>query len=320
MTGGAGYIGSHVCKALYHAGFLPITYDNLSTGHAWAVQWGPLEVGDLRDAARLTEVFRKWQPAAVLHFAALAEVGQSMQDPLLYYHHNLTASLSLFHIMRTFEVNTIVFSSSCAIYGLPQEIPIPENHPQQPINPYGHSKIMGEQILHDLQTIHGWKVAILRYFNAAGADAEGQIGEAHHPESHLIPRVIQTALGLYPHLEIFGEDYPTQDGTAIRDYIHVEDLASAHRKALEKLLQEPPQWLPLNLGTGQGYSIRHVIQMVEKISQKKIPCRSALRRPGDPPVLIAHAQRARDLLEWQPLHSLESMIASALTWHMRPFS
>lgn len=315
VTGGAGYIGSHAAKALSQAGYLPITYDNLSTGHAWAVQWGPLEKGDLRDQDRLTTVFRTWQPIAVMHFAALAEVAHSMKDPLLYYDHNLLSSLTLFRVMRTFHVNTLVFSSSCSTYGLPVHIPIDETHPQLPINPYGHSKQMIETILNDLHTLHHWKIAILRYFNAAGADANGTIGEAHEPESHLLPRIIQSVLGQISDLEIFGDDYPTRDGTAIRDYIHVEDLALAHVQALTLLLSQSSLQLTLNLGTGQGSSIHEVIRTVEEIARQKVSYRMQPRRPGDPPMLVANANQAKTLLGWQPTHSLHSIVRSAYAWH-----
>ena len=235
VTGGAGYIGSHTCKALAKAGFTPITYDNLTSGHEWAVRWGPLARGDILDRDRLDEVFRQYQPSAVMHFAAYAYVDESVEQPLKYYRNNVAGALNLLDVMREHGVNYIVFSSTCATYGLPQAIPMPEDHPQNPVNPYGASKLMVERMLTDFGTAYGLRSISLRYFNAAGADPDGEIGEDHDPETHLIPLVLETAAGRRPNITIYGTDYDTPDGTCIRDYVHVTDLAKAHVLALKAL-------------------------------------------------------------------------------------
>jgi UDP-arabinose 4-epimerase len=315
VTGGAGYIGSHTCKALAHAGFTPVTLDNLVYGHRDAVKWGPFVQGDLADRALLERLMREHAVEAVIHFAAYAYVGESMQQPGKYFANNVVNSLNLLNAMQRAGVPHIVFSSTCATYGLPQRIPIDEQHPQQPVNPYGESKLFVERALKWYAVAHGVKWVALRYFNAAGADADRQIGEDHTPETHLIPLIIQAALGLRPQVEVFGNDYPTADGTAIRDYIHVTDLADAHVKALGYLFAggEP---VALNLGTGRGYSVREVIAAVERASGRSVPGRDAPRRQGDPPELVANAEQAGRRLGWYPQHSsLENIARTAWAWH-----
>jgi len=315
VTGGAGYIGSHTCKALSAMGCLPITLDNLVYGHPWAVQWGPQFVGDITDSAALDRLFSEHHPKAVIHFAAFAYVGESVDHPAKYYHNNVVGSLTLLEAMRRHKCQNIIFSSSCATYGIPQQVPIPETHPQHPINPYGRSKRMMEQIIQDYGSAYGIRYAILRYFNAAGADPDGQIGEDHDPETHLIPILLQTVLGQRGHTDVYGTDYDTPDGTAIRDYIHVSDLANAHVLALQYLL-ESGQNLCTNLGTGRGYSVLEVIQAVERITGKAVSYRTVGRRPGDPPALVAKADLAESILGCKPLfREIQSTIHTAWNWH-----
>lgn len=315
VTGGAGYIGSHVCKALSQNGFLPIAYDNLSTGHAYAVKWGPLIEGDLNDQSKLDQTFRIYQPKAVLHFAACAIVVESMSNPAKYYHNNITSTLSLLDSMKKANVNLLVFSSSCATYGNPQFSPMTEDHPQIPINPYGRSKLMIEQILEDYESAYQLYSAKLRYFNAAGADLETQIGENHSPETHLIPSIIQTAMKLKKEIIVYGTDFPTADGSAVRDYIHVQDIAIAHVLALQYLLANKKS-LFLNLGTGKGYSALEILHAIEKYINKSIPTRLEPKRPGEPACLLASAQKARDCLGWTPkVSDLNTLIDSAWKWH-----
>ena len=317
VTGGAGYVGSHACKALARAGYRPIVYDNLSRGHAEAVRWGPLVVGDLADRDRLTGAMRSHQVAAVIHFAAFAYVGESVTNPELYYANNLGGSLALLGAMRAAEVEHIVFSSTCAVYGVPDEVPIRETTAKAPLNPYGDTKLAIERALHWYAGAYGVRYAALRYFNAAGADPEGEIGEDHEPETHLIPRVLRAALGRGDPVEIYGTDYPTPDGTAIRDYIHVSDLADAHVRALSHLAAGGASGA-FNLGTGQGCSVREVIAAVERVGGRPVPWREAARRPGDPPELVADPALARSILGWQPRHSdLDTIIDTALAWEMR---
>jgi UDP-glucose-4-epimerase GalE len=315
VTGGAGYIGSVTCKALARAGYLPVVYDNLSRGHRWAVKWGPLEEHDLKDRKALRSAFRTYKPVAVLHFAAYASVGESMSAPDLYFQNNVVNSLTLLECMRECGVGTIVFSSSCATYGLPVEVPIKDSHPLNPINPYGESKRAVEAALHWYGVAHGLKWTALRYFNAAGADPNGDVGEDHSPETHLIPIAIEAALGLRSHVDVYGTDYPTSDGTAIRDYVHVTDLAEAHVRALEYILQDGES-RAFNLGTGRGYSVRDVVRAVERATGIEGISRNAERRPGDPPELVADASAARRILRWQPQCSdLETIVRNALDWH-----
>lgn len=315
VTGGAGYIGSHACKALMQAGFTPIVYDNLSTGHAYSVKWGPFVKGDLNDAAALDEVFKIYLPQAVLHFAANAIVSESITNPSLYYQNNIISSLKLFQAMKRHGVSSIVFSSTCATYGHPQSRLITEEHPQIPISPYGHSKRMVEQILTDFGKAYGFSSVILRYFNAAGADFDSEIGEDHTPETHLIPSIIQTALGMRDEIVIYGAKFPSADGSAIRDYIHVKDLADAHVQALKWLLAERKS-TSINLGTGTGSSVFEIIKAVETFSGKSIRVRIEDAREGDPAILTASNQKAHNLLHWTPRFSaLPLIIESAWKWH-----
>jgi UDP-glucose-4-epimerase GalE len=315
VTGGAGYIGSHTCKALAKAGFLPIAYDNLSTGHAYAVKWGPFVEGDLRDEALLSETFKTYQPKAVLHFAASALVVESMRDPGKYYKNNVASSIALLEAMRQHEVHHLVFSSTCATYGQASSIPITEEHAQLPINPYGRSKLMVEQIIADFEAIYPLQTMILRYFNAAGADPETELGENHTPETHLIPSIIQTALGAPRELVVYGTDFPTKDGSAIRDYIHVSDLSLAHVAALKKLLAGGKS-AQINLGSGRGYSVLEIIDAVQKFSRLSLPTRLEMRRQGEPSTLLADNTKASQLLEWSPtLSDLPTIIESAWKWH-----
>jgi UDP-glucose-4-epimerase GalE len=315
VTGGAGYIGSHACKALAQAGYTPVTFDNLVYGHRDAVKWGPLIEGDLADQDLLNAVLRDYSIKAVVHFAAYAYVGESMQDPGKYFQNNVTNTISLLQAMRDNDIGAIVFSSTCATYGMPQSLPIDEAHPQAPVNPYGESKLFIEKALHWFGVAHGIHSVALRYFNAAGADPDGEIGERHDPETHLIPLIIETALGQRAAIDVYGTDYPTPDGTAIRDYIHVRDLAAAHVLALEHLFNGGKSTC-LNLGTGQGYSVREVIDAVEKCSGTSITVRHCPRRAGDPAELVADAGQAQRVLQWSPAwSSLEQIIETALRWH-----
>lgn len=318
VTGGAGYIGSHVCKALAEAGYLPVAFDNLVFGHRWAVRWGPFLQGDILDRAALDRAFREFDPAAVMHFAAFAYVGESVTNPGKYYRNNVAGSLTLLEAMRDWNVDQLVFSSTCATYGVPQTTPIPEGHPQQPINPYGASKHMIEQMLRDFGAAHGLRAIILRYFNAAGADREAEIGEAHDPETHLIPLILDVAAGIRPHITVFGDQYPTRDGTCIRDYIHVADLAQAHLLALQAL-ESGHAGMAYNLGNGQGFSVKEVIDMASLVTGRPIPYQAGPAREGDPPCLVSDPTRIRRELGWRPRHpELRDIIDSAWRWHQRP--
>ena len=316
VTGGAGYIGSHACKALAAAGYIPVTYDNLCIGNRWSVRWGPLETGDIRDGARLLEVFRKYRPVGILHFAALALVGESMSEPGLYYRLNVGGTVTVLDAARAADVGAFVFSSTCAIYGTPAVVPITEATPKAPINPYGASKLMDERILEDYSAAYGFNYAALRYFNAAGADQATEIGEARAVETHLIPLAIDAMLGRRPALTIMGTDYPTPDGTAIRDYIHVMDLAEAHVRALERLLGDGVSFA-CNLGTGAGHSIRQVLEAIARLSGKEVPYVEGPRRIGDPPELVANTQLSQQILGTgiTPRSDLDTIITSALNWH-----
>ena len=315
VTGGAGYIGSHVCMALAEAGYQPVTYDSLADGHEWAVRWGPLEGGDITDCTRLTAVMEHYRPLAVMHFAGHIAAGESVSDPGKYYRTNVGGSLCLLEAMRAHGLAHLVFSSSAAVYGTPDATPIPETHPLRPINPYGMSKLMVEHMIGDFATAHGLCAASLRYFNAAGADPSGVIGEAHDPETHAIPLAIQAALGARPHFEIFGTDYPTPDGTAIRDYVHVVDLATAHLAALQHLLHGG-EGLAVNVGTGHGHSVREVVAAVESAAGRSLNTREGPRRAGDPPALVADPSVAMERLGWRPRHTeLSDIVASAWAWH-----
>jgi UDP-arabinose 4-epimerase len=298
VVGGAGYIGSHTAKTLKQAGHTPVVFDNLSTGHRWAVRWGPLVEADLADKNAILHILRDHQIEAVIHFAANAYVGESMQNPAKYFRNNVANMLNLLEAMHESGVRQMVFSSSCATYGIPERVPISEDFPQSAISPYGESKLMGEKMLKWFGECYGMGWVALRYFNASGADPGGEIGEIHDPETHLIPLVIDAALGRRPPVKIFGTDYPTPDGTAIRDYIHVMDLANAHVRSVQYLL-EGGRPAAFNLGTGQGSSVREVIAAVERVGGSKVPAEEAPRRPGDPPALVADPTRARQVLGWE---------------------
>ena len=314
VTGGAGYIGSHTLLSLVEAGHEPVTFDNLSYGHREAVLEGHFVQGDLADETALSRLFETFPIEAVIHFAAFCYVGESMEAPEKYFNNNLVNGLNLLNTMLKSGVDKIIFSSSCAVYGDPSEIPIPETHGKNPINPYGLTKHFFEEILSTYEVAHGIKHVSLRYFNAAGADPQGRIGESHDPETHLIPLVLHTALGRRSEIQIFGTDYPTSDGTCIRDYIHVCDLAKAHVSALSYLLSGG-QSISLNLGTGKGYSVREVFEHCQQICQLSIPHRDADPRPGDPPELVASGERAREILNWSPQYSLAEIISTAWNWH-----
>ncbi|MGH9548823.1 MAG: UDP-glucose 4-epimerase GalE, partial [Terriglobales bacterium] len=295
VTGGAGYIGSHTCKALAAAGFMPIVYDNMVFGHEWAVRWGPLVRGDILDRPRLEEAFKQYKPIAVMHFAAYADVGESVEQPLKYYRNNVAGTLTLLEVMREHGVSQMVFSSTCATYGIPLAIPISEAHPQNPINPYGASKLMDEQMLEDVGRAHDIRSISLRYFNAAGADPDGEIGEERTSEGHLIPLVLHVAIGQRSHVTVFGTDYDTPDGTCIRDYVHVTDLAEAHVLALKGLGSGNKSY---NLGMGRGFSVKEVIQTARSVTGRNIAVVEGSRRPGDPSCLVADATRAKNELGW----------------------
>lgn len=315
VIGGAGYVGSHAARRLARAGHDVWVYDNLSQGHRGAVAPGRLIQAELSDKARLEQVFRERHIEAVMHFAALTLVGESVTDPGKYYQNNVSASLTLLEAMRACDVRKIVFSSTTATYGVPDRVPIDEDQPQRPINPYGFAKLVVEQALADYAHAYGFSYAALRYFNAAGAAPEGDLGEDHHPESHLIPLVLQVALGQRERITVFGDDYPTPDGTCVRDYVHVEDLASAHERALARL--QPGCGLKLNLGTGRGHSVREVIETCRRVTGHAIPQVVTARRSGDAPELVADSRRAQGLLGWEPRYAdLESIVHTAWNWHV----
>jgi UDP-glucose-4-epimerase GalE len=315
VTGGAGYIGSQTAKALASAGHESVVLDNLVTGHREAVKWGPFIEGDVGDKELLAKIFTEHRIEAVIHFAASLLVGESVKNPQKYFWNNVVNTLSLLDEMKACGVKPIVFSSSAAAYGNPVKVPIPEDHPTNPVNPYGESKLCMERAIRWYGVAYGLRGAALRYFNAAGADLDGELGEEHDPESHLIPLVVQAALGQRPDVEVYGTDYPTPDGTAIRDYIHVVDLADAHLRALEYLADEGES-TELNLGTGKGHSVREVVAGVGKVCGGRVPAKDAPRRAGDPAVLVADPSKARQVLGWQPQHSdLDTIIQSAWTWH-----
>lgn len=317
VTGGAGYVGSHTVKELLAKDYHPIVYDNLSQGHKEAVQGGELIVGDLANQEELRKCLNKYKIEAVIHFAASCYVEESIKDPTQYYENNVVNGLNLLKVMLESGVKKIVFSSSCAVYGVPRKIPIPESHSLNPINPYGMTKLIFEKILKDYEQAYRMKYISLRYFNAAGADESAKIGENHNPETHLIPLVLQTVLGQKENIEIFGTDYPTPDGTCIRDYIHVSDLARTHILALEKLLKEEPSDV-FNLGLGKGYSVKEVINAACQVTGKKIRTRETDRRAGDLPKLVADTSKAKRELGWKPEYiKLEDIISTAWEWHKK---
>jgi len=320
VTGGAGYIGSHTVLALKQAGYSVVVLDNLVYGHQDLVDT-VLQVefvrGDIGDRALLDQVFAQYPIQAVIHFAAYAYVGESVTDPAKYYRNNVVGTLTLLEAMVQAGVKNMVFSSTCATYGVPQQVPIPEDHPQNPINPYGATKLMVERILSDFDQAHGLRSVRFRYFNAAGADPEGRLGEDHNPETHLIPLVLLTALGQRDHISIFGTDYDTPDGTCIRDYIHVTDLAQAHVLGLDYLLQGGTTEV-FNLGNGSGFSVREVIETAKAVTGKPIPIIEAERRPGDPAALVGSSGKAQKVLGWQPEYSdLAVILDHAWHWHQQ---
>jgi UDP-glucose-4-epimerase GalE len=315
VTGGAGYIGSHTAKALAMAGCEPIVYDNLSEGHRWAVKWGPLVEAQLSDRDRLRHTIRNFRIQGAIHFAAHAYVGESMREPRRYFRNNVSNTLILLDALLDAGVKLFVFSSSCAIYGTPAVTPISEGHPMQPVNPYGESKLFVERVLDWYGAAYGLRSASLRYFNASGADPAGELGELHDPETHLLPLAIRAALGLHSHIEIFGKDYPTPDGSAIRDFVHVSDLADAHVLALNEL-QRGRDSFAANLGTGRGTSVLEVIRAVERVMHAPVATRECPRRPGDPAALVADPSLAGSLLGWRPkLSAIEDIVATAWQWH-----
>jgi UDP-arabinose 4-epimerase len=314
VTGGAGFVGSHACKALARAGFLPVVFDSLEHGHDWAVKWGPLERGDLRNEQDLARAFAARQPWAVMHFAAYAYVGESVAVPAKYYDNNIGGTAKLIAACAAHGCRNIVFSSTCATYGIPERLPLAEDSPQQPVNPYGYTKLVVERLLKDAETAHGLRHVALRYFNAAGADPDGELGEAHDPETHLIPLVLFAAMGRRPDVKLFGQDYPTPDGTCIRDYVHVSDLADAHVAALAWLSDGKPSEA-FNLGNGRGFSVAEVVKAAEKVTGRSVPAEMCARRPGDPPVLVSDSAKARRHLDWVPQFSdLEDQIRHAWAW------
>ena len=316
VTGGAGYIGSHACKVLARAGYQPVVLDDLSRGHRQAVRWGPLVECNIADRTTVAAALADFKISVVMHFAAYAYVGESVSDPAMYYRNNLGGTLSLLEAMRDAGVDKIVFSSTCATYGIPASVPMRETAPQVPVNPYGETKLAIERALRWYGEAYRLRSVSLRYFNAAGADPDGEIGERHEPETHLIPLVLEAALGRRPHIDIYGTDYPTPDGTAIRDYIHVQDLAEAHLRALEHL-EAGGKSAALNLGTGHGHSVREVVRAAETISGRPVPCRDTARRSGDPPALVADPGLAAELLDWRArMSDLETIVRTALTWHV----
>lgn len=314
VTGGAGYVGSHICKTLNDRGFEPVILDNLSTGHKWAARWGEFVEGDIRDEATVTEVLVRFDIQAVVHCAAVTSVGESIVSPGKYFDNNVRGSMVLLESMRRAGITKIVFSSSAAVYGIPREIPIKEASREEPISPYGESKLHVERMLWWYEVSHGFRYVSFRYFNAAGADPAADIGECHDPETHLIPLAIEAARGNGQVLHVYGSDYGTPDGTAIRDFVHVIDLARAHASAVSYLLEGGPSVI-CNLGSGCGWSVLEVIQTIEKVTGHPVPYRLANRRRGDPPVLVAAIDRARKVFGWCPQHDLVDIIRSAWVWH-----
>jgi UDP-glucose-4-epimerase GalE len=316
VTGGAGYIGSYMCKYLSKKGYEPVVLDNLIYGHREAVKWGPFFEGCISDSKQLDRIFTEYDISAVMHFAGFCYVGESVTDPAKYYTNNVAKTLKLLQSMIKNKVLKIIFSSSCATYGEPVEIPITENHPQNPINPYGRSKLIVEKILKDFNSAYGLKSISLRYFNAAGADPDGEIGEDHRPETHIIPLILKTALGRRECFQIYGGDYPTNDGTCVRDYIHIDDLARAHFLALESLLDGKDVGEAYNLGNGEGYSNKEVVETAMQVTDTNIDFEIVSRRAGDPAVLIGSGARATNDLGWKPrFPDLKSIIETAWNWH-----
>ncbi|MDO9418498.1 UDP-glucose 4-epimerase GalE [Pararhizobium sp.] len=314
VVGGAGYIGSHTCRILADRGFQPVVFDNLINGHSEFVRWGPLEEGDIRDRARIQAVLSKHEPAAVIHFAGLIEVGDSTKRPEQFYDINVAGSLTLLSAMLDAGIDKFVFSSTCATYGIPVATPIVETHAQAPISPYGRTKWVVEQALKDFATFRGLRSVVLRYFNAAGADFENGIGEWHTPETHIVPLAIDAALGRRKGFQIFGTDYDTRDGSCVRDYVHVLDLADAHVRAVEYLLGGG-EAIDVNLGTGTGTTVKELLSLVSAISGRTFPVIYSGRREGDSTALVANNDKARRLLGWRPRAGIDQIIGSAWTWH-----
>lgn len=313
VIGGAGYIGSHMVRMLAKQGYNPVVFDNLSKGHREAVASYPFELGDLGDKARLTEVFKKYGIEAVMHFAAFAEVGESVKEPSKYYHNNVAKVLDLLDALVENDIKYFVFSSTAATFGEPVRPKIDESHPQNPINPYGNTKLMVEKILADFDTAYGLKATALRYFNASGADDSGEIGESHNPETHLIPIVLQAAAGKRASIKMFGTDYPTPDGTCVRDYVHVNDLARAHILALEKMFKDNVSER-FNLGSGNGFSVAEIVKEAKRITGIDFTVEKAPRRDGDPAVLVADSAKAERILGWKPQYNLTRIIETAWNW------
>ena len=314
VTGGAGYIGSHVCKSLHAAGYLPVCFDNLCRGNEWAVKWGPLERGDVADTESLCDVIRRYRTVGAIHLAGYAYIHEAENDPLSYFSNNVAGSLSLFRAVARTGIGHVVFSSTCATYGLAEAIPIPESQIQRPINAYGRSKLMVEDIMRDLDRCGQLRFTILRYFNAAGADPDGEIGEHHDPEPHVIPNLLAAAARGGVDFNVLGTDYDTPDGSCVRDYIHVGDVASAHVLALEAILNGRESAI-YNLGTGRGVSVFELIAAVERVTGKSIRVTRCARRVGDPPILVADPTRARAALGWTPRCSdLDSILSTAWAW------
>ena len=317
IVGGAGYIGSHINKELNKQGYQTVVFDNLSKGHKESVKWGEFFEGDLANVEDIRGVFKKYPIEAVLHFAAFIEVGESVKDPQKYYKNNVANTLNLFQVMLENNVKKLIFSSTAATFGNPEYTPIDEKHSQFPINPYGMAKLMVEKVMTDYDTAYGVKYIALRYFNACGADLETEIGENHIPESHLIPLILDAALGKRDDIKIFGTDYPTPDGTCVRDYVHVADLAQAHILALKKLIDggESDQF---NLGNGKGFSVKEVIDMAKKVTGVDFKVTEVERRAGDPPILVADSKKAKEILGWNPQYAdLETIVSSAWKWHQK---
>jgi UDP-glucose-4-epimerase GalE len=314
VAGGAGFIGAHVCKALARAGYLPVTLDNLSNGYRQAVKWGPLVEGDIRDRTLVAEVIERYQPAGAMHFAAFIEVGESATNPLKYYDNNVSAAIAFTGALVEGKVESFVFSSTAAVYGLPDASPIPESHPTVPINAYGATKLAFESALKWFGQAHPFRWTALRYFNAAGGDPDGEIGESHEPESHLIPNMIKAALGTGPALTVFGEDYPTHDGTPIRDYIHVTDLAEAHVLAIRALMAGGDSAI-MNVGTGKGVTVKEMLAAANRVLNAPVPYSVGPRRPGDPPSLVADSTLLQQRLGWRPkLSDIDTILRDAALW------
>lgn len=317
VTGGAGFIGSHACKALARRGYLPVALDTLANGRPEFVKWGPLLVGDIADAQLVRSAVQEYAIGDVIHFAAYAEIEQSMRDPALYYENNLAKSVALAGTLRQAGIDRLVFSSSCAVYGVPERQPVDESQPPNPINPYGESKLAFERLLQAYDKAYGFRSVALRYFNAAGADLEGEIGEWPRTQTRLIPRVLRAAMGVVPELVIYGGNHATRDGTAVRDYVHVEDIVEAHVKALDYLARGGSS-TAINLGTGTGHSVREIVAAAERITGRTVPTRVAPARPGDPPELVADIGKAAERLNWRPDRSdLGTIIGSAWSWQQK---